>query len=118
MKKYLFIALAALGFAACEEKIGDQPHSGEVEQSYIAINLMSADLDTRAATDAYGYEDGTTAERAIKTAYFFFFDEDGNPFNVAANSGATNPNVNRIYTGKAHFPPLELINSVRELLIF
>ena len=100
MKKYLFIALAALGFAACEEKIGDQPHSGEVEQSYIAINLMSADLDTRAATDAYGYEDGTTAERAIKTAYFFFFDEDGNPFNVAANSGATNPDYSN--NGKNH----------------
>ena len=89
MKKYLFIALAALGFAACEEKIGDQPHSGEVEQSYIAINLMSADLDTRATED---FDLGTDAERAIKTAYFFFFDKNGGAFTVnQSNAAATAP---------------------------
>lgn len=84
MKKYLFIALAALGFAACAEKLDDNnaPHGGEMEESYIAINLLSADVETRAATDEFGYEDGTIAERAVKTAYFFFFDENGNPFNV------------------------------------
>ena len=84
MKKYLFIALAALGFAACAEKLDDNnaPHGGEMEESYIAINLLSADVDTRAATDSYGYEEGTDAERAVNTAYFFFFDEDGEPFNV------------------------------------
>lgn len=83
MKKYLFLALAAMSFAACTEKIDDNnPQTGELEESYIAINLMSADLDTRAATDSYGYEEGTTAERAIKTAYFFFFDAEGNAFNV------------------------------------
>ncbi len=97
MKKYLFIALAALGFAACAEKIDDNSpvQNGELEESYIAINLMSADLETRAATDSYGYEAGTDAERAIKTAYFFFFDADGNPFNVTgapatAPGGAVN----------------------------
>ncbi len=84
MKKYLFIALAALGFAACAEKLDDNSpvHNGELEESYIAINLMSADVDTRAATDTYGYEEGTEAERAVNSAYFFFFDENGNPFNV------------------------------------
>ena len=90
MKKYLLIALAALGFAACTENQEDINPSigGELEESYIAINLMSADLDSRAVTDdignadEYGYEDGTTEERAIKTAYFFFFDAEGNPFNV------------------------------------
>ena len=93
MKKYLFIALAALGLAACEEKIGDQPHSGEVEQSYIAINLMSADLDTRADE----YDLGTEAERAISSAYFFFFNANGGAFTVnqsgeaaTAPSGDTN----------------------------
>ena len=87
MKKHLFIALAALGFAACAEKIDNKiPHSGEVEESYIAINLMSADIQTRAATDSYGYEIGTDAERAINKAYFFFFDEKGDPFNVTASA--------------------------------
>ena len=96
MKKYLFIALAALGFAACAEHI-DGPnapiHNGELEESYIAINLMSADSDTRAAEDTYGYEEGTDKERAINSAYFFFFDANGNPFNVTAeeNTPATAP---------------------------
>lgn len=90
MKKYLFIALAALGFAACAEKIDDNSpvQKGELEESYIAINLMAADVNTRAATDSYGYEYGTDAERAIKTAYFFFFDENGDAFNVNATANA------------------------------
>ena len=89
MKKYLFIALAALAFAACADKV-DNPnapiHNGELEESYIAINLMSADLDTRAAEDDYGYEDGTEAERKINSAYFFFFDAEGNAFNVTTSA--------------------------------
>ena len=99
MKKYFYIALAALGFAACAEKIDDNSpvHKGEVEESYIAINLMSADVDTRAVTDnignadEYGYEKGTENERKITSAHFFFFKE-GTPFNVnTTNVPATAP---------------------------
>lgn len=93
MKKYLFIALAALGFAACSEKFDETKspsHNGEIEESYIAINLMAADSDTRAKDPDNekdgGYEYGTDAERAVKSAYFFFFDENGNPFNVVSTS--------------------------------
>ena len=99
MKKYLFIALAALGLAACAEKIDDNSpvQKGELEESYIAINLMAADVDTRAATDSYGYQEGTTAERAIKTAYFFFFDAEGNAFNVTGNpASAPGGSVNHL----------------------
>ena len=105
MKKYLFIALAALGFAACAEKMDDNSpvQKGELEESYIAINLMAADVDTRAVTDPegnadeYGYEQGTTAERAIKTAYFFFFDAEGNAFNVTGNpASAPGGSVNHL----------------------
>lgn len=104
MKKFLLISLAALGFAACNQSddVNSPVHNGEVEESYIAINLMSADKNgTRAAEDTYGYEDGTEAERAIKTAYFFFFDEDGEPFNVTAeeNKAATAPGTDG---GKNH----------------
>lgn len=88
MKKYLFIALAALGFAACAEKIDDTNapvQNGELEESFIAINLMSADLDTRAdERPAGGYADGTTDERKITSAHFFFF-RDNVPFNVNAD---------------------------------
>lgn len=102
MKKYLFIALAALGFAACAEKMDDNSpvQKGELEESYIAINLMSADVDTRAPGDPLfpneTYEQGTDAERAIKTAYFFFFDADGNAFNVTGNPASAPGNVNGV----------------------
>ena len=102
MKKYLFIALAAFGFAACADKLDDTKspaHNGEVEESYIAINLMAADVDSR-ATDG-NYEYGTDAEREIKNAYFFFFDENGNPFNVVGNP-ATAPG------GSQNYLPLNL----------
>lgn len=83
MKKYLFVTFALLGLAACSEK-ENATNTGEVEQSYIAINLLSADADTRAPEDSYGFDEGTDNERAINSAYFFFFDENGNPFKVNA----------------------------------
>lgn len=90
MKKYLFIALALFGMASCAKDDvtgGNKPHhNGEVEESYIAINLMAADVDSRAQDTTNpkdgGYEEGTPAERAVKRAYFFFFDENGSPFNL------------------------------------
>ena len=90
MKKYLFFAVALLGMASCAKEDvdnGNKPiHSGEIEESYIAINLSASDI-TRAQT---GFEDGTDAERAVNHADFFFFDEAGNPFNVTGNP-ATSP---------------------------
>lgn len=90
MKKYLFLAIALLGLASCAKDDladGNKPiHSGEVEESYIAINLSAADI-TRAEG---AYQDGTEAERAVKSAYFFFFDNNGNPFPVNVNEGAIN----------------------------
>ena len=103
MKKYLFIALAALGFAACAEYIDDPNapiHNGELEESYIAINLMAADNDTRAATDSYGYEFGTEKERVIKSAYFFFFDADGEPFNVTTSAPGGDKNHLQLTIGE------------------
>lgn len=100
MKKYLLVVLAALGFAACTEDNGGTnfPQNGELEESYIAINLMSTDIDTRATMPDNDYEYGTDAERKINKAFFFFFDESGNPFNVTGTeNGATAPS-----NGKNH----------------
>lgn len=85
MKKYLFIALAALGFAACAEKMDDNSpvQKGEVESSYIAISLSATDPSTRA--DDGTYQEGAEVERAVETAYFFFFDQNGNAFPVNVN---------------------------------
>lgn len=90
MKKYLFFAVALLGMASCAKEDvdnGNKPiHSGEIEESYIAINLSASDI-TRAEE---GFDDGTADERAVNHADFFFFDEAGNPFNVTGNP-ATSP---------------------------
>lgn len=96
MKKYLFLAMALLGLASCTKDDianGNNPnHSGEVETSYIAINLNAADI-TRAEGDTY--QEGLEAERAVKAAYFFFFDDAGNAFPVTATAGnpATGPEL-------------------------
>ena len=88
MKKYLFLAVALLGLASCAKDDianGNNPiHNGEIEESYIAINLSASDV-TRAQT---GFDDGTAEERAVSHADFFFFDEAGKPFNV--NVSGTN----------------------------
>ena len=86
MKKYFIIALAALGFAACAEKMNDGPspeQTGELEQSYIAINLMSSELDTRVNDEDPELEDGEEAERKVNSVHFFFF-RQGVPFAVNA----------------------------------
>lgn len=97
MKKYFIIALAALGFAACAEKISDGPspeQTGELEQSYIAINLMSSELDTRA--DDPVLEDGEEAERKVNSVHFFFF-RQGVPFAVNAAGSAPGGDRNWLY---------------------
>lgn len=95
MKKYLLIALAALGFAACAEKMDDNSpvQKGEVESSYIAISLSATDPSTRAEGDEPQhegtYQEGEAAERAVETAYFFFFNENGTAFPVNVNGDNT-----------------------------
>ena len=91
MKKHLFIALAALGFAACAEKaeMGNQPiQNGEMEKSYISITLASNDA-TRAEDElGKNFEDGIAAESEVETAYVFFF-RDGVAFPVSYSNNTT-----------------------------
>ena len=120
MKKYLLISLAALGFAACNKSddIDSPAHNGEVEESYIAINLMSADKNsTRAATDSYGYEQGTEAERAIKTAYFFFFDENGNPFNITQSAPGGDKNHLSLAISTATTSGMPNVSDIKEAVL-
>ena len=92
MKKYLFLAIALLGLASCAKDDladGNKPiHSGEVEESYIAINLAASDI-TRAQD---GFDDGTAEERKVHHADFFFFDGNGNafPVNVSGDRDSEN----------------------------
>ena len=91
MKKYLFLAVAALGLAACAEKGMDNngpANNGELEQSYVAITLAASDMNTKA--DDGVYAEGTDEERAVKSAYVFFF-KDGAAFPVKFD-GTTSTN--------------------------
>ncbi|MBO7242240.1 MAG: Mfa1 fimbrilin C-terminal domain-containing protein [Alistipes sp.] len=94
MKKYLFIALAALGFAACE-KAADESNvqqEAEFEQSYVAVTLLADDMSTRAQGDEY--EDGEPEERVVNSLYFFLFDAEGNAFNIDGGVNYKAVNVN------------------------
>ena len=93
MKKYLFLAVAALGFAACAEKgLDNGTQKGEIEESYVAVTLTADDMFTKAAGD---FEEGTPAERAVKSAYFFFFHQEGKSFLVQQPAGADAPTENQ-----------------------
>ena len=91
MKRFLVLALAAFAFAACSEKeeTGNQPaQNAELEQSYVAVTFTADDV-----TRADNYEAGSAEERAVKSAYVFFFKENGEAFaveNMQSHSGDIN----------------------------
>ena len=96
MKKYLLLAAAGLTAAACADKGLENNHqNGELEESYVAISFAADDMNTKAGTDPDGvYELGRDEERAVKSAYVFFF-KDGAAFPVAFD-GTTSTNAGPI----------------------
>ncbi len=107
MKKYLVIALAAFGFAACTQNGEENTpiHNGDLEQSYVSISLAADDI-TRA--DDGKYEEGLAEERAVKSAYVFFFN-DGAAFPVKFD-GTTSTN-----TGACNYLQVELNGSATDM---
>ena len=86
MKKSLFaMFMAGCLLASCNN---DEPNpnagTGELETSYIAVSVNSANASTRAEDG--GYEEGNTSEQKVTTAHFFFFDASGNPFTLNQES--------------------------------
>lgn len=91
MKKYFIFAVAALGLAACAEKgLDNGAQKGEIEESYVAVTLTADDMFTKAEGD---YEEGTAAERAVKSAYFFFFHQEGKAFTMQPGADAPTENA-------------------------
>ena len=88
--------MAGLLFASCD-KTNDPNNnvgSGELETSYIAVNVKSTNSMTRAEGDPTdgGFVDGVAGENEVNSVTFFFFKENGEPFPLTApngNAGAT-----------------------------
>lgn len=86
MKKSLFaMFMAGCLLASCNN---DEPNpnagTGELETSYIAVSVNSANASTRAKDG--GYAEGNDSEQKVTTAHFFFFDASGNPFTLNQES--------------------------------
>lgn len=84
--KFLALAMIAMLFTACKPDPetggeGSDPNKGEVENSYIAISIASADKER----GSDGFDEGTEEERLVESAYVFFF-TDGEPFIGATNT--------------------------------
>lgn len=121
MKKILMMFCASALLASCAGNLDDDKtpvQNGEIEKSYIAINLMSANPDTRA--EGATYEEGTENERAVKSAYFFFF-QNGQPFPVTVVDGAvTAPGTGVNYlsaTLKGNTEKLPNVSDVKDVVL-
>lgn len=84
-KSLLAMFMAGCLLASCNN---DEPNpnagTGELETSYIAVSVNSANASTRAEDG--GYEEGDESEQKVTTAHFFFFDASGNPFTLNQES--------------------------------
>lgn len=117
MKKSLFaMFMAGCLLASCNN---DEPNpnagTGELETSYIAVSVNSANASTRAEDG--GYEEGNTSEQKVTTAHFFFFDASGNPFtlnqeSLVGGSDKANYVIKTIEDAGNKLPNVETITNV------
>ena len=89
MKKSLFFLPLALGLFACtNDEVVNNPdngeNSGDVETSYLSVNIVCSDNGTR-ATDNQDFAYGTSSENKVRFIRFYFFDEKGAAVSVKAN---------------------------------
>ena len=115
-KSLLAMFMAGCLLASCNN---DEPNpnagTGELETSYIAVSVNSANASTRAEDG--GYEEGNTSEQKVITAHFFFFDASGNPFNLNSASLVTESDkanyvVKTITDASDKLPNVETITNV------
>ena len=90
--KFLALAMIAMLFTACkpdpqpEGGEGSDPNKGEVENSYIAVTLASADAFRDGEEDGEEFELGEENERRVTSALAFFF-LNGEPFEIRTVDG-------------------------------
>ena len=92
LSNFLAGMLGCAAIMACSNEtdaiVDDSEAEGDL--SYIAVNIMNANADTR--VEGGSYEDGQGAENAINSVRFYLFDASGNAYNVT--NGATGAGSN------------------------
>lgn len=84
--KLFFGALTLLAFTACsDDKIADEPISGDDTFAYINVNLLSPGAGSRATTDN-DFDLGTDTENKIENIVMIFYGSQGNYLSSASMS--------------------------------
>ena len=101
LSNFLVGMLGCAAIMACSNEtdtiVDDSEAEGDL--SYIAVNIMNANADTR--VDGGNYEDGQGSENAISSVRFYLFDASGNAYNVT--NGATGAGSNANYVDVKSF---------------
>ena len=103
-------ALAALVGCSQNQEENEVVGGGEVEKSYLSVNVKSTESLTRAGEV---YEDGTADEKSVSSAHFFFFDDNGTPVSVNGN----NNYIKKTLTVNDNDPANDNIESVGGVLV-
>lgn len=95
LNKFLMGILGVLALTACssEENIPNSPDENENrDPRFISVSIRNFNPGTRAAGDQQGdlYEEGLTGENAVKNIRFYFFGENGAPFNITLGNNPVN----------------------------
>lgn len=81
LKKYFFGMFACAALCACSnddsDLSNDKPNVFTGDEAYINVRLMDAGNAMGRATNG-DFEYGTADEHAVKSAHFYFYDENGN----------------------------------------
>lgn len=102
-------ALAALVGCSQNHEENEVVGGGEVEKSYLSVNVKSSEDLSRAIGD---YEDGTDEEKKVTNAHFFFFDAAGAPVSVSGDKNYIANTISVTDEGKSN-----TIESVGQVLV-
>ena len=64
---------------------GEEQVNGKNKDSYMAVNIVSSNTASRAATEG-DFEYGKGIENKVNNAHFFFFNSDGSPYELQAET--------------------------------
>ena len=96
MKKSLLFLPLALALWSCSDNdmssnSGDNQSNGKEELRYIAVNIVSNGIGSRAAD---GYEDGTGSENSVTSVRFFLFNSDDECIDIVDSEPGSTDDTN------------------------